>query len=135
MNLVNSCRPLLVILIVNTIVFSLMLDKNLKEGDKMESRVDMQVVFQASPYPDVLGNEIVYQGISKLPVKSRIQVGYKYRNRLDKVADDVYGDVNYWWAIALYNNIKNPMDFENTELALFEKQDLLNLIDSSRIKS
>jgi len=29
--------------------------------------------------------------------------------RIDLISYDAYGTVNYWWAIALANNIKNPL--------------------------
>lgn len=33
----------------------------------------------------------------------------EYENRLDKISHHFYGTPMYWWIIAMYNNIYNPL--------------------------
>ena len=54
----------------------------------------------------------------------------KYNNeRLDALADKFYGYGEYWWVLALANNILNPLSFDLDYLAVITNLDaFLNYI-------
>lgn len=93
------------------------------------SLISIQSVYSTDlGYCDIFQNEELNQEILKLRLQNSVNVGYKYSNRLDLVSFDFYETVELWWAIAVYNRIINPTSFENEVLYLFNKQDLINLI-------
>lgn len=95
------------------------------------SLISIQSVYSTDTgYCDIFQNEELNSDILKLNMKSSINVGYRYQNRLDLVSFDFYETVELWWAIAVYNRIINPMDFSNEVLYLFDKQDLINVIQT-----
>jgi hypothetical protein len=40
---------------------------------------------------------------------SQITITERFANRLDRVASEAIGDERYWWAVALANNIVDPL--------------------------
>lgn len=39
-------------------------------------------------------------------------------DRLDNLADDAYGDPDFWWLLAKYNRIVDPRDFNLTQIKI-----------------
>lgn len=60
-----------------------------------------------------------------------VQVDNYYKDRLDLVAYNEYGDSRLWWVIALYNEILNPLILPyGKKLIIPEYQDLYTNINS-----
>lgn len=60
-----------------------------------------------------------------------VQVDNYYKDRIDLVAYDEYGDSRLWWVIALYNEILNPLILPyGKKLIIPEYQDLYTSINS-----
>lgn len=55
------------------------------------------------------------------------KVKYNFE-RLDDLADKYYNDGAYWWVIALFNKITNPLDISDREYLLIPTQ-LVDVVD------
>ena len=62
----------------------------------------------------------------KLTEYGRHVVGPGELGRIDLIAYKYYGNVNYWWAIALANEVKNPLQdlVAGTTLIIPTKEDI-----------
>jgi hypothetical protein len=58
---------------------------------------------------DGLGSKFIKE-LKKLPFSKIITISDK--NTLDLIAYNEYFDYEYWWIIATYNNIVDPIDYE-----------------------
>lgn len=81
----------------------------------IEIRIDSLFQF-ATPYFDEEQEEYVW-GISDVPpVKEQDDDKFytvKSEDRIDLIAYRFYKKVRYWWIIAHYNNISNPLDLSD----------------------
>lgn len=57
------------------------------------------------------------------------QVAYNFE-RLDELSDNYYNDGGYWWVIALFNKIVNPLKITNREYLLIPTNltDVVNFV-------
>lgn len=75
-------------------------------------------------YFDILQSPI----LSVLPtLRPMGEIIIKSHDRIDIIAAQYYGSVDYWWLICFYNSIRNPLKLPRT-LKLFDKSDILYLI-------
>lgn len=79
------------------------------------------------PNGSLLYNQNLLDKLLTLSTNKQVS-GTLYQNRLDLLSYDYYGTVELWWALAYYNKIKNPMEFDITTLSLPNKEELINLI-------
>lgn len=86
---------------------------------------------------EVIGNDFIddalIKKIKELPAHHK---EYVTQNRLDLLAYKFYGSCDYWWAIALYNDILDPIDFKDevSEIYAPSKEDLNNVIINYQVK-
>lgn len=83
-------------------------------GEELESGADVLV----SPFRN---------GVKLLDVHGTLRVTVE-ENNAPLLAYRIYGNVNLWWILCLYNDIEDPCDIpEGTEIQYPKMQDVLNL--------
>lgn len=77
---------------------------------------------------DFLDKQEVLEGIKKLSVQNDVYVTDRYKNRLDNISYDCYGKTDLWWVLAVFNDIIDPMEFDNQSIKVPYLQDINSLL-------
>ena len=75
-----------------------------------------------------ISNNAKLSALKALSIVKTINMSPRYKNRLDLLSFDLYGYVDYWWCLAIINNIINPFNFDVTQFnapALKDLDDVL----------
>lgn len=84
---------------------------------------------------DLVRDDAIIKQIKAFPYQNTIDVTIDLKNRLDLISYKEYNGVTYlWWYIAMYNDIIDPLDFNNSYLYIPDINALQDMMVNILIK-